>query len=307
MYNLTPQTLSTSTPSFVFHNTTIRTLISESGEPLFCFADVCAALEVIEPNSVERKIKREFEIPVLNTGLIPCTAGVRAPAFLLTEPQLYFVIMRGRTSLAHEFRHWIFNEVIPAIRKIGAYHTLIKEPQESSARELLESASFLLEKAGVTGNQLILCLDRLHKAKTGESLLTLTGATLPEEHPEAASETGSVPSDNQTEIGYVPADDHAKQLFTASQIGDWFETSPQIINRTLASLGYQVKVGNIWEPTEKGLAAGGTLIKVNKLYSAGSVCRLKWPLSIKDVIQEFIDKLYLSDKTFSQEEWGNRV
>lgn len=41
----------------------------------------------------------------------------------ITEPQLYFVMFRGRSDMAKAFSMWVCNEVLPSIRKHGYYHT----------------------------------------------------------------------------------------------------------------------------------------------------------------------------------------
>lgn len=40
---------------------------------------------------------------------------------MITEPQLYFVLMRSDKPKAREFRQWVINEVLPSIRKSGSY------------------------------------------------------------------------------------------------------------------------------------------------------------------------------------------
>lgn len=260
MYNLTSQTLSTSTPSFVFQNTIpIRTVITESGEPLFCLADVCCAMEALPPSDVARQIKGEFKVSVLNTAPFE-TSGGRKNLIVITEPQLYFVMMRERTNKAHEFRQWVCNEVIPAIRKIVSYQTTAKAPQEVRVRELMENASYLLEKAGITGNQLALSLDQLHKAETGKSLLALTGTVL--ETPQQ------------------------EQLLTIKQICKKFCIAPQSINQVLEELGLQKKTSTGWEPTEAGLKKGGTFVDVGEDHGQVIGRELKWPSSIVDEISD---------------------
>ena len=48
--------------------------------------------------------------------------GFQALLFI-TEPQLYFVMFRGRSDMAKAFSMWVCNEVLPSIRKHGYYHT----------------------------------------------------------------------------------------------------------------------------------------------------------------------------------------
>lgn len=59
---------------------------------------------------------------MLNTGVIQRETGPVQATFI-TEPQLYFVLMRSRSEQARPFRQWVVNEVLPSIRKTGAYST----------------------------------------------------------------------------------------------------------------------------------------------------------------------------------------
>lgn len=98
----------------------IRVILNEKFEPLFCLADVCKAMQLSNPSMVTNQIKDEFSTPVLNTGVIQRLTGSQTATFI-TEPQLYFVMMRGRSSTAKKFRQWLCNEVLPSIRKTGGY------------------------------------------------------------------------------------------------------------------------------------------------------------------------------------------
>ncbi|EMF1290810.1 hypothetical protein V2D99_001917, partial [Campylobacter jejuni] len=40
---------------------------------------------------------------------------------MITEPQLYFILMRSDKPNAKHFRHWVTKEVLPSIRKKGYY------------------------------------------------------------------------------------------------------------------------------------------------------------------------------------------
>lgn len=51
------------------------------------------------------------------------TAGGMQKMLFITEPQLYFVMFRGRSDMAKAFSLWVCNEVLPSIRKYGYYRT----------------------------------------------------------------------------------------------------------------------------------------------------------------------------------------
>ena len=107
----------------IFNNSqfgNIRVQKDEDGEPLFCLADVCRALEISDPSSVSRQIMTEFELPVLKTGSFDSGFGIKE-FNLITEQQLYFVMLSSRKPNAKPFRMWVNTEVLPSIRKTGSY------------------------------------------------------------------------------------------------------------------------------------------------------------------------------------------
>lgn len=108
--------------SYNFHNSDIRVEQNDKGEVLFCLADVCASLQLTNANNIVNQIKEEFSIPMLNIGMVTRPDGSRIEVNFITEPQLYFVMMRSRAKVAREFRQWICNEVLPSIRKNGSFN-----------------------------------------------------------------------------------------------------------------------------------------------------------------------------------------
>ena len=113
--------MSNSLIAYNFHNSNVRVLNNNQNEYLFCLADVCANLQLQNSRKLAKQIKEEFL--GCNLKLLPImdkNRHVQNTTFI-TEPQLYYVIMRSRTKVAREFRQWICNEVLPSIRKKGSY------------------------------------------------------------------------------------------------------------------------------------------------------------------------------------------
>ena len=110
----------TNLTSYNFHNSNIRVEQNDKGEVLFCLADVCTSLNLTTPAKTANQIKEEFELGELNSCSFDTGYGVKEFT-MITEPQLYFVMMRSNSKIAREFRQWICNEVLPEIRKRGAY------------------------------------------------------------------------------------------------------------------------------------------------------------------------------------------
>ena len=99
----------------------------DKDSPLFCLKDVCDVLGITQTKDVKASIVREFskegdltEPPVTYSYPIE-TAGGTQQATFITEPQLYFVLMRSDKPKAKPFRQWVVNEVLPQIRRTGSY------------------------------------------------------------------------------------------------------------------------------------------------------------------------------------------
>ena len=150
----------------IFNNTqfgNIRVQKDEDGEPLFCLADVCRALELTNPANTANQVCEEFSIPILNIGMVSRPDGSYIQANFITEQQLYFVMNRSDKPNAKPFRMWVNTEVLPSIRKHGMYATpatieemlndpdtmiatLIKLKEERAARIKAEEAKAIAEK-----------------------------------------------------------------------------------------------------------------------------------------------------------------
>ena len=127
-----------------FHDLPVRMIASPDGtEPLFCLADVCRAINLENVTHSANQIKDEFRCPTLNVTHLEDRMGRIQETLMITEPQLYFVMMRSRAKIAREFRQWICNEVIPSIRKYGRYDktgtTAIPAPEPTTS-ELVQRA-----------------------------------------------------------------------------------------------------------------------------------------------------------------------
>lgn len=106
--------------SFVNNNSNIRVIVDSTNEVLFCLADICKVLGIQNSRVVASTIKSEFGVGELNLHPFE-TAGGTQNFTIITEPQLYFVLMRSDKPTAKEFRRWITEEILPSIRKTGAY------------------------------------------------------------------------------------------------------------------------------------------------------------------------------------------
>ena len=107
----------------IFNNSqfgNIRVQKDENGEPLFCLADVCRALEIDNASQVKQQVCEEFELPILKIASFETGFGVKEMT-MITEQQMYFVMSSSRKPNAKPFRMWVNTEVLPSIRKTGSY------------------------------------------------------------------------------------------------------------------------------------------------------------------------------------------
>lgn len=157
--------MSNSLVSFNFHDSNIRIIKNDNGDYLFCLADICATLNLSTPAKTANLIKDEFGWGELNSCHLKDSLGRDQDCTMITEPQLYFVMMRSRAKVAHEFRQWICNEVLPEIRKRGAY--VAKSETKTPATKkcwYVEQLTALFESYGVNREVLARALDITSRA-----------------------------------------------------------------------------------------------------------------------------------------------
>ena len=142
--------MSNSLISYNFHDSNIRVIKNDNGDYLFCLADVCKSLNLLNPTHTANQIKDEFKLPTLNVASFDTGYGVKE-CTMITEPQLYFVMMRSNSKIAREFRQWICNEVLPSIRQTGTYSE--KKAISKSSWYVREIAEHFI-KYGVADNDL---------------------------------------------------------------------------------------------------------------------------------------------------------
>lgn len=99
---------------------TIRTLVKD-GEPWFIGNDVAENLGYSKPyNAIAAHVDSEDKTTTLIQGN---GSNYKNKAVLINESGLYSLILSSKLPSAKQFKRWITHEVIPSIRKHGAYVT----------------------------------------------------------------------------------------------------------------------------------------------------------------------------------------
>jgi prophage antirepressor-like protein len=101
--------------TFTFEATPVRVL-GTTEAPLFVASDVCRVLEIVNPRDALGSLD-EDEKGVGNTDTLGGKQGVN----VVTESGLYALIFKSRKAAARRFRKWVTAEVLPALRRSGAY------------------------------------------------------------------------------------------------------------------------------------------------------------------------------------------
>lgn len=155
--------------TYDFHKSNIRVITSENGEILFCLKDVCSTLQLSNINHVINQLKEEFEGVTLNVTPFKTRGGIQNVTFI-TEPQLYFVMMRSRAKIAREFRQWICNEVLPSIRKTGGYTLAQKDKELKKLNDQIKELAYAKRAQESSLNLTITCLkDELRKTEAARA------------------------------------------------------------------------------------------------------------------------------------------
>ena len=105
-------------------------------QPLFCLADVARVLGLKTSKLVQR-----LSDDVLSKYPISDSLGREQVTNFINEDGLYDVILDSRKPEAKRFRKWVTSEVLPSIRKHGAYMT------QQTIEKALAEPDFLIRLA----------------------------------------------------------------------------------------------------------------------------------------------------------------
>lgn len=129
----------------------LRVVRDEKGELLFCLKDVCNSLE-LQVTKVKDRLTPY--LPTIKVGVVTGKKSDGSDSiqyidmYFVTEPDLYRCIFQSRKSSARKFQDWVFDEVLPALRKDGGYIVSTDEDTEEDiiARGLIAAKAALSRK-----------------------------------------------------------------------------------------------------------------------------------------------------------------
>lgn len=241
---------------FNFENQQVRTLTVDE-EPYFVGKDVATILGYKNGSRdinthVDEEDKLRYQIS---------TAGQMRDQILINESGLYSLILSSKLPNAKKFKRWVTSEVLPAIRKHGAYMTDEKAfdvvHNKTGLADLLQQAADQLKQKDIE------IAEMKPKALFADSVATSHTTIL-------IGELAKILRGNGIDIG-------ANRLFA------WMREHGYLINRK----------GSDWNmPTQKSMDLGLFKIKETTInHSNGSTSISKTPKVTGKGQQYFVNKL----------------
>lgn len=122
---------------------------------MFNLADVCRALTLVNPARTKQRLA-ERGITIVNTPTRnQFGATVMQPMTYIDEANLYRCIFQSRKAEAENFQDWVFEEVLPQIRRTGGYIPT-KDAQTGrtlSDEEIVQKANGIMQRTISTKNR----------------------------------------------------------------------------------------------------------------------------------------------------------
>ncbi|MFO0497540.1 MAG: Bro-N domain-containing protein [Betaproteobacteria bacterium] len=212
---------------FQFESHSLRVQVDDAGQPWFNANDVCAALELANPRDAIAKHVDAEDVAKRDT----LTAGGVQPLNHVNESGLYALILGSTKDAAKRFKRWVTSDVLPTIRKTGAYAVsavaALPAPTQDRVTALLMIGEAVAKvpgvKAGIAMAATLTCIQE----NTGLTVETMRRA---------------LPVANEPICSLNP-----------TQLGKLIGISAKATNQRLANYGLQFRNDrDEWELTEAG-------------------------------------------------------
>ena len=214
----------------IFENEQFGTIraIEKDGEPWFVAADVCRALELEDTGRATSRLDDD-EL----TRIKIVSGGQSREVIAVNEPGLYSLVLGSRKPEAKAFKRWITHDVIPSIRKHGAYMT------PDTIEKLISNPDTIIQLATALKEE-----QEKRKALEAEN--------------EAQRQALA---DFQPIKQYVDTILSSDRTLTTTQIAADYDMTARQLNRILHEDGIQHKVNGQWILYKKHMGKGYTKSK----------------------------------------------
>lgn len=202
---------------------TIRT-VEKDGKILFCGSDVAKALGYARPNDA---VSAHCRATVKHSTLI---SGKIQKINYILEGDLYRLITHSKLKSAEKFERWVFDEVLPSIRKHGAYMT------PDTIEKLINNPDLVIELATALKEE-------REKSKTLEKEVVIKNHQIMELKPKAS---------------YYDLVLNCKDLISTTVIAKDYGWTAKDLNKYLSKAKIQFKQGGVWLLYQKYAKKGYT-------------------------------------------------
>lgn len=254
-----------------FGNSEIRFVSHPEGKFEFGIVadDMAAILEASAGKDIARYVDNEWK-----GALNQHTPGGTQSMTVIWEPGIYQLLAKSRKPQAKPFQKWLFEEILPSIRKTGQYTIATQPPQQPAPQQLPQVTAIAL--AG---------LDAALGGIINPSLLAgVKLNAIAVLHPEAniALEEGrKILSHTTVSQG---------QLLTPTELGKRLGLSARNVNQLLIEKGLQVKNpdqhkgASAYLPTDKGLEFAEFTFATGRKGDNTSYQHIKWYPSVANLL-----------------------
>lgn len=212
--------------------------IKDNGKLFFCGSDVAKTLGYSNTaDALRRHCKGVVKYDTLTKG------GMQSLSFI-GEGDLYRLIVNSKLPSAEEFEYWVFDEVLPSIRKHGLY----------AKEELLNNPDLF-----------ILALQELKAEKARVTLLELENA-----------KSKQIIVELKPKASYYDLILQNKSVMPISQIAKDYGMSGKAFNQMLHDMGVQYRQSNTWLLYQNYADQGYTQSKTYAIDTERSVMHTYW-------------------------------
>lgn len=223
----------------------VRTM-EEDGKVIFCGSDVAKALGYARANDA---ISGHCRYTVKRRIPHPQAPNKTIEMYFIPEGDVYRLITHSKLPTAEQFERWVFDDVLPSIRKTGKYetpqHQLMRAKAMQDNAKTRQAVTWLKIADNVNLPEYkAICAAYASKVLAGVEVLPLPVA---EERHLTAGEIGAMLGVSAQKIGST-ANQHGLKT---SEYGKWYHDKSRYSNKEVDTFRYNVKGLN----TLKGLLA----------------------------------------------------
>lgn len=222
----------------------IQVFINEIGNVEFAATETAEKLGYSNPQKAINDHCKEAGVTIRSVSY---PSGTKHKKFI-TEGNLYRLIVRSNLPQAEKFESWVFDEILPSIRKHGIYAT------DDVIDKIVENPDFGIE-----------ILTNLKEERRKNETLKLQNA-----------QKEQIIKELQPKATYYDLVLQNKSLLSMSKISKDYGMSAQAMNSMLHQLGVQYKQGDCWLLYQKYADKGYTQSKTHVIDDERSKLNMYW-------------------------------